>query len=204
MRQEDDVTIVTRKELYDRVWTTPKAQLAKEFDTSPTCIRRACDSHDIPWPDKSHLMTAKRWGTASPTPPLPVFDDPSTDEVRLLRRHLLVGNWPARLAKSQASSMQQPVAATSGPPPQVELSGLHSLVAESGRQLQRAKPDEYGWLQPRRSDCLDIVVSRNSLARALFIYDAFLGAWENAGGTVTLGTWWFKKTLTTLVGLEGV
>lgn len=203
MHQEEDFTILSRRELYELVWATPKAQLAKQLDTSPTCVRRACDTHSIPWPEKTYLMTAKRWGTVPPPPPLPAIDGPSSDEVRLLRRHLLVGNWPATLQKRQVSeSKTRPKSIPPATQP-IELSGLHTLVARAGQHLQRVKPDERGWLLADRSVCLDIRVTRTSLARALAVYDAFIRAWEAAGGTVSLGTWWFDSKPKTLVEFDG-
>ncbi|KMQ70834.1 hypothetical protein [Chryseobacterium koreense] len=41
---------LSRKKLYDKVWTTPMIQLAKEFNLSDNGLRKICKNFDIPVP----------------------------------------------------------------------------------------------------------------------------------------------------------
>lgn len=41
---------VTRKELYDLVWSTPMIKLAKEFNLSDNGLRKVCKKYNIPIP----------------------------------------------------------------------------------------------------------------------------------------------------------
>jgi hypothetical protein len=41
---------LTRQELYDRVWTTPAVQLAREYGISDVMIAQICRQHRIPNP----------------------------------------------------------------------------------------------------------------------------------------------------------
>ncbi len=43
-------TILSRKELYKKVWTTPMIHLAKEFGISDRGLAKICQRYDIPRP----------------------------------------------------------------------------------------------------------------------------------------------------------
>ena len=48
------IKIVTRKQLYDLVWSKPMIQLAKEFNLSDNGLRKICKKHNIPTPQTGH------------------------------------------------------------------------------------------------------------------------------------------------------
>jgi hypothetical protein len=50
---------LTRKELYDLVWSKPLATLAKEFSYSDTSLRKICIKHNVPLPQVGHWMKVK-------------------------------------------------------------------------------------------------------------------------------------------------
>jgi len=41
---------LTRKQLYEKVWTTPMTRLAKEFGISDVALAKTCKKYDIPRP----------------------------------------------------------------------------------------------------------------------------------------------------------
>jgi len=41
---------LTRRQLYDKVWTTPMRHLAKEYGISDVGLAKICKKHDIPRP----------------------------------------------------------------------------------------------------------------------------------------------------------
>lgn len=43
-------TKITRKMLYDLVWSTPMTKLADRYDISDVALRKKCVKHDIPTP----------------------------------------------------------------------------------------------------------------------------------------------------------
>ena len=48
--------ILTRQELYDRVWATPLIHLAKEFETMGSRLANLCSRHAIPYPPPRLLV----------------------------------------------------------------------------------------------------------------------------------------------------
>lgn len=45
---------LSRKQLYDIVWSKPMTQLAKEFGLSDNGLRKICKKYDIPMPKMGH------------------------------------------------------------------------------------------------------------------------------------------------------
>lgn len=46
--------ILSRRRLFELVWSTPMTQLARQFGVPPRHLARACDRHDIPRPHPGH------------------------------------------------------------------------------------------------------------------------------------------------------
>lgn len=46
--------MITREELYQRVWTTPMSTLAKEFKDSGSYLARVCSVHRVTRPERGY------------------------------------------------------------------------------------------------------------------------------------------------------
>lgn len=207
-------TTLTRRELYDRVWAKPGTRLAEEFDTTVGRLLKICDEHRIPRPRGGHWQKLQ-FGKESPQAPLPEIDDETLEEVRIFRRQFFADE----SQKSQAPSVIEPrnvqtpsvcepeptlpVKPPAQPEPWQKPPKPHPLLAQTRRHLSKSKVGEDKLLQPDRSLCLDVRVSKASLDRALAVYDAFLGAWQAIGGTVELGTYAYEKRPATLAAFDG-
>ena len=66
--------VLTRTELYQRVWETPLARLCKEFGISDSGLARICRRHGIPLPGVGY-WAKRKVGKAPRTPPLAPGDD---------------------------------------------------------------------------------------------------------------------------------
>ena len=61
---------LTRQELYDLVWSTPSAALAKKYNISDTGLRKMCKRLDVPVPKMGHWQKVK-FGKRTKVVPLP-------------------------------------------------------------------------------------------------------------------------------------
>lgn len=61
---------ITRKELYDKIWSITKAKTAKELSISPADLSRICNEHNIPSPTSGYWMHLG-WGEEVEKTPLP-------------------------------------------------------------------------------------------------------------------------------------
>jgi hypothetical protein len=170
---------LTRKELYDRVWTEPVDTLAKEYGLSNVGLGKACRCHDIPVPPRGY-WARKAAGQNLRRPRLPAARD-GRESVTL---------WGAG----------RPAA----PPDEVEYA-VHPLIAfESEPQNKIRVPDDLRvrhpaiaqtkayWAARKRGEVpygdnklprLNINVSKETLPRALRLLQALFNALEQRGHT---------------------
>lgn len=62
--------VLTRQQLYDRVWSRPLRVVAQELDLSSNGLSKICDRLHIPYPGRGYWAKAQA-GRAPETPPLP-------------------------------------------------------------------------------------------------------------------------------------
>ena len=56
---------ISRRDLYNRVWSTPMSKLARELDISDVGLAKACRRHNIPRPARGYWAKLAA-GKASP------------------------------------------------------------------------------------------------------------------------------------------
>ncbi len=61
---------IARRDLYNRVWSTPMVRLARELDISDVGLKKACKRYGIPTPARGHWAKVAA-GVAPPKPGLP-------------------------------------------------------------------------------------------------------------------------------------
>lgn len=76
---------LSRKELYDLVWSMPMRDLAKQFDLSDQGLAKKCKKHNIPRPPQGYWLKNEedRGGLVKP---LPANDDPLLEDVDFFPR----------------------------------------------------------------------------------------------------------------------
>jgi len=166
---------VKRKELYQRVWSEPVTKLAKEFGLSDVGFAKLCKRNEIPRPPRGY-WAKKASGYKSAKPPLPRVTE---DWEIKITPHKIVIQDPSLRAEAEKelamAAQETPIAVSDS------LRGAHTLVARSLHTLEFAEKDQYGLLQVPAGGCLDVLVSKNSLRRALLIMDALIKAFEARG-----------------------
>jgi len=65
------MTVVTRDDLYEAVWSEPLSKLAERFNVSGSYLARVCDSLRVPRPDRGY-WAKRQVGKAPPKTPLPL------------------------------------------------------------------------------------------------------------------------------------
>lgn len=75
-------TTMTRRQLYEAVWSTPLGELAAKYGLRSEVLARACKRHNIPRPPAGY-WPKKRAGWADPPPPLPPTVEPELETVTL-------------------------------------------------------------------------------------------------------------------------
>lgn len=67
--------IITRQELYNRVWQTPMRKLAQEYGLSDRGLAKLCKRHNIPSPTRGYWVAQNSGQAIGPPPPLPAGEN---------------------------------------------------------------------------------------------------------------------------------
>ncbi|MFN3193890.1 MAG: hypothetical protein ACE361_25490 [Aureliella sp.] len=171
----DERVIVSRRELFDQVWSEPMTKLAPKYGLSDVGLAKVCAKHDIPRPPVGHWAKLAH-GKATSKPELPELDEADLEEIRFFR------------AGFEDDSGQE--SATPETPTVIvreDLRKPHRVVDQARAKLRGETGDQRGLLHTGCESGLNISVTKKSLNRALRILDALLRHWESNGGTVLSG-----------------
>jgi hypothetical protein len=199
---------LTRKELYEQVWSEPMIKLSKRYGLSDVGLRKRCKKLDIPAPTLGYWRK-KEVGKAEPPPPLPPFDGEEAIEFHVKvekaeRQPLDAEHYTeaeAKIAYEREDNNRICVPST--------LRSPHPYVVKTKEAFEGAEPSRYSrdkGLLSAHGEKLDISVSRNSLQRALRIMNALIKALEARGFKVSIVTekknayYWSYKTCVSVLG----
>ncbi len=174
-------TQISRKELYEQVWSVPMWTLARKYGLSDVGLAKICKKNDIPRPPRGY-WAKKQSGRKLQTPPLP-----KSDINRVIEIHGHIGppsgSPPKRISLKKIYPKEILKNDIFVPD---DLKNPHPLVARAMEFLEGAGVDRNGLVQPPNKQCLDILVSPESLPRALRIWDSLIKALNEYGFEVSL------------------
>lgn len=173
--------VLTRQQLYERVWQTPATKLAGELGITNVAVYEACDRHGIPRPSTGHWSLV-RAGYVVERPPLPPAAVGAPDIVTFDRPTKSSRPSPPTSPAGEQSPTPSSPPAEKGAPPEKP----HPLTKLIGRRLRAAKQDASKLVSPEPKEGPEIRVARASIDRALAIVDALVKGWERQGGSVSI------------------
>jgi hypothetical protein len=177
---EDGSKKVSRRELYDQVWSVPMARLAKKYGLSDSGLAKICRKHNIPRPPRGYWAKTAAGQKLKHTP-LPAGDPGIVIEITPYMHQA-----QELTAQTADSGIFSGLRVESTIIVSKKLGKAHPLVKQSTEILKNCKPDPIGILRAPGRGCLDIKVSRKSLSRALRIMEALIKALEKRGGSVSI------------------
>ncbi len=176
--------VLTREELYARIWAQPMAVVAPTLWISDVGLRGRCMGMNIPVPPRGY-WARKSAGQRVQQPPLPQLDARSAAAYGVTE---FIRPMPART--SETAPDDGPVAAQrrfeARPENRIVVADYtadpHPLVAETMHRYRRVKASPYnGMLQPERGPCLSLNVTAATMPRVLGILNALLVALDARG-----------------------
>lgn len=168
------MTTLTRKALYDLVWTEPMTKIAADLSISSSGLKAICDRAGVPTPRAGYWQKLAV-GRASRPPALSCETRQATEPVVLVpkSRRLL----PATRAKAVAPL--SPV--TSASPVATADRAAHSAILKLREALQKAKPSPAGFVTAGGGGIVPTVLGPKAMDRALAWLDDFLRQAEALG-----------------------
>ena len=167
--------ILTRRDLYDMVWSRPATQVAEELGMSDVALAKWCRKMSIPKPGVGYWQ--KKAAKKKPRKPrLRNPDREDTLEVWVTRYE--PGEEPQpepeRVVPDYERFELEPKNAIFVP---TRTTRLHPLVAATKRSLRQGRVDQqYGWIMPAERPCLNVRVSHGTLDRAMLLLDTLIRA----------------------------
>lgn len=158
---------ISRRDLYNRVWSTPMSKLARELDISDVGLAKACRRHNIPRPPRGYWAKLAA-GKALPKPALPTS---KIDTVELdAARHRIAETPKVEIDRASIKAAQ----AAQGE----ALAGVASATFE---RLTNAKPSADGFVTCGSSRVIACSLSTATVERACWVLDAIERAMPAAG-----------------------
>lgn len=154
---------ISRKELYDLIWTTPITKLAKQYGLSDVGFAKICKKYNIPRPPRGY-WAKKAAGQKIKRIPLPTGKNEEMIEISAnpFRRT----NPKMQAKKHQSIPIIVPKT----------LRSPHPLVKDSLEKLELCEPNNLRIIMTPDKDCLDVQVSKKTLRRALRIMHGLIKA----------------------------
>lgn len=177
-----DAKIISRRELYDLVWSKPISKLAPEFGLSDRGLAKLCTRHRIPVPPRGYWAKLAAGANVEKTAFLELKDR-SLDKVRIQSSIASLPDPVAKLAERQKKERkaQRKAVEDESPSETVAIDKPHKLIAATARYLRNRKPDSAGRLAANKEGQCGVVVHKDSVERAIYVLDALARALEDMG-----------------------
>ncbi len=165
-------TILSRKELYKKVWTTPMIHLAKEFGISDRGLAKICQRYDIPRPGLGYWAKLEH-GKKVPKVPLPSNSKLDKEKITInpLAKHI-VNQW----AKKRKVYIKYTIPITRS---LSKINKLHPMVAKAVKN-GFGKAGREGMYTLEKS-CFSISANESNVPRSLMLIDTIIKAMEDRG-----------------------
>ncbi|KIH76249.1 hypothetical protein SAMN05660860_00136 [Geoalkalibacter ferrihydriticus] len=165
---------ITRENLYEEVWAEPMITVAKRYNVSSSFLARVCKRMNVPRPARGYWAKLAV-GKTSKQPPLP--EAQPGDELEWSRDGEPI-RAPRKLPQPPQGRRRRKAH------PRTDSSGQHNLLVGAREHFDAAREKDDGYLKPQKRLLVDLILSRESLARALESANTLFLALENRGHRV--------------------
>lgn len=166
---------VTRKELYDLVWSKPLRDVAKEFGISDVGLGKTCARHGIPKPPRGYWAQLQA-GQKVEKQPLSRSAEANGKTIQIYSTASRVAE-SAQKVLADAKNSAPEVATSPAPFPVIEL---HKSIKLTALTLRKSKASKDGLVRAIDEGMHGIVVSPDQVERAVFVLDGLARRLESA------------------------
>lgn len=179
---------LTRRAMYDLVWSKPMTKIAEEFGVSDVALKKACDRHRVPTPPRGY------WAKKEADKPVKQTSFVETADPQDERVVIYGNNQPAlpesvkeiidqhRIARAERAKSTF-VASASVQAPIVEV---HKAVAATAKAIRKAKPDKDDVVSATGAGVYTIEVGVACVERVITILDGLARALQTQGLAVAI------------------
>lgn len=164
---------IDREKLYEQVWSQPITALAKQYYISDVGLIKICKKLQIPLPGRGYWQKKAR----RKRPPLPPLKGAEPFVIHKIKPHETLEMSPEENEEIQAMLNFEKL-----PENRIQVASQlrspHPLVDLTNEFLSQSQNDNFGRLWIPRKKCLNVSVSRQSINRAMRIFDALIKGFE--------------------------
>lgn len=187
-----------RDSLYEEVWATPMAKLAKKHGISDVGLAKVCRKLFIPLPGRGYWARKEAGQTVEQRPlpalkePIPLYkltpkpEPPKIEDYTTTDERAQI----TKVTERDAQSMLQ----------RGKMS--HALVVQAREVLGRTNRDAHDGLLSSNEPCLDLCVSKAAFPRALMLAAALITALEDEGFKISVKQGYKEKTIAAIYNQE--
>lgn len=174
---------VSRDKLYEQVWSRPMTKVAAEYGVTSTALKKTCDRHKIPTPERGYWAKLERRKPVRKVP-LPKLADTRLAQIRILGGAEDRIPEEVRQAKARARHRLEELVASVPNTASVATEAHAAEVAvlsATRRAIYKARPDEEGFVAARGRGVVPLNVALPSIERGLQVLSRFLALAETQG-----------------------
>ena len=164
-------TVLTRRALYELVWSKPMTKVAEDFQVSDVALKKMCDRHRVPTPPRGY-WAKKQAG-------LPVtqtrFHETSDRTIDRIEFTGAVAHLAPEVKEVLRKEREQRAARKRAPVERIvpiePVVSVHRAIASTARVLRKVKPDKDGVVTASGDDQCGITIGVASIERVIGILD---------------------------------
>lgn len=164
---------LNRQGLYNLVWEKPVVHAAKRFGISDVALRKICKKHDVPLPPLGYWAKLAH-GKKVVQPPLPPCRDGILDRVYLVEKPTVAE--PIAVTEARVVARERETAEAKITIPAQRPENLHFTARAAERTLNKAKPDQGGFIASSGPGLVTVRIGPQTIERAVILLDTFLKA----------------------------
>jgi hypothetical protein len=166
---------VTREKLYEEIWAEPITKVSRRYGVSDSFLVRVLQRMNVPRPPMGYWA---KLAVGKTVPRLPLPEAEPGNELEWLRN----GEPKKRHTPPRAPDTSRPTRMRK----RAERPSQHHLVSGAKIHFENVRETEAGYLKPTKKLLPDLLVSKNTLDRALDIANELFLMLEDRGYSVTL------------------
>ncbi len=164
---------ITRKELYDLVWSRPMRDVAKEFGITDVGLGKTCARHGIPKPPRGYwarLQSGQR-----------VEQQPLSRQAEGDAERITIHSTSSRISEAARQVLSEANIKAEQPAAPFPVVGLHKSIKLTALTLRKSKPSHDGLVRALDEGMHGIIVSPAQVERAVFVLDGLVRRLEAPG-----------------------
>ncbi len=199
----EEIVRLTRRELYEKVWSQPIRTLARKWGMSDVGLAKICKRHNIPRPGLGY-WARREHGYKDKQMLLPPGEDDLLIQIEPYGGERPLSTQNRGGADKEKSGEEPPTRRIKVPQTLVDP---HPIIVRTQKSLRSAKPDvRRGVVMPSDEKTLCVIVAPALIDRAMLIMDSLLKAMESEGMKIVIpeddskkpsssGTWGNQRSI---------